>query len=94
LQIDAEAKLEWQQHWMRQGFAALEALLAAGDQRGRFCHGDTPTLADCCLAPQIFNALRFGVDMAPYPTLMAIDARCADVPAFVAAHPSRQPDAE
>jgi maleylpyruvate isomerase len=94
LQVDAEAKLEWQQHWMRQGFAALEALLAGSEERGRFCHGDTPTLADCCLIPQIFNALRFGVDMAPYPTLMAIDARCGDVPAFVAAHPSRQPDSE
>jgi len=94
LQIDAEAKLEWQQHWMRQGFAALEALLADSGERGRFCHGDTPTLADCCLVPQIFNGQRFGVDMEPYPTLMAIDARCTDVPAFVAAHPSRQPDAE
>jgi maleylacetoacetate isomerase len=94
LQVDAEAKLEWQQHWMRQGFAALEALLADSDDSGRFCHGDTPTLADCCLVPQIFNALRFGVDMAPYPTLMAVHAACAEVPAFVAAHPAQQPDAE
>jgi len=60
----------------------------------RFCHGDLPTLADCCLVPQVFNALRFNVSLAAYPTVERIHAACAELPAFLAAHPSQQPDAE
>ena len=93
LQVSEADKLAWSQHWIAEGFAALEALLAASPDTGRFCHGDTPGLADCCLVPQVFNARRFEVDLAPYPTLAAIDAACAELPAFAAAHPSQQADA-
>ncbi|WP_295993104.1 maleylacetoacetate isomerase [Rugamonas sp.] len=94
LGISDEAKLEWYRHWTREGLAMVEAHLARDPQTGRFCHGDTPTLADCCLVPQVFNALRFNVGLAPYPTLERIHAACAELPAFLAAHPSQQPDAE
>ncbi|MET0319453.1 MAG: maleylacetoacetate isomerase [Duganella sp.] len=94
LQQTEEAKLAWQQHWLRTGMATLEALLAGDAHTGRFCHGDQPGLADCCLAPQVFSAQRFGVDLAPYPTVMRIHEACAALPAFQRAHPSQQPDAE
>jgi glutathione S-transferase len=77
-----------------EGFRILETRLAREPQTGRFCHGDLPGLADCCLIPQIFNAERFKVDLAPYPTLRRINEACALLPAFAAAHPARQPDAE
>jgi maleylpyruvate isomerase len=92
--LSEEVKLEWQQHWLRAGMATLEAMLAGDQQTGRYCHGDTPTVADCCLVPQVFGAQRFGVDMAPYPTVMRIHANCGALPAFQQAHPSQQPDAE
>ncbi|WP_332852497.1 maleylacetoacetate isomerase [Duganella sp. S19_KUP01_CR8] len=94
LKVTEEVKLEWQQHWLRTGMATLERLLADDTRTGRYCHGDTPTLADCCLVPQVFGAQRFGVDMAPYPTIMRIFEACAELPAFQQAHPSQQPDAE
>lgn len=93
LGVAPEKKLAWSRHWMREGLAALETALAKGGA-GRFCHGDTPTLADCCLVPQMFNARRFEVDLSPYPTLVRIDAACAELPAFEQAHPTRQPDTE
>lgn len=92
--LSEAAKLAWQQHWLQTGMAALEALLAGSSDTGLYCHGDTPTLADCCLVPQVFSARRFGVDTAPYPTIMRIDAACAALPAFQRAHPAQQPDAE
>ena len=94
LQVSDDAKNEWYRHWVREGFAALEAHLARDPAPGRFCLGDTPTLADCFLVPQVYNAARFDVDMTPYPRIAAIDAACAELPAFAAAHPGRQPDAE
>jgi len=94
LAVSEEVKLEWQQHWLRTGLAALEALLANDVRTGRYSHGDTPTLADCCLVPQVFGAQRFGVDMTPYPTIMRIHAACNELPAFQQAHPAQQPDAE
>jgi maleylpyruvate isomerase len=94
LKLDEAAKLEWIRHWMQQGLATFEAHLARDAATGRFCHGDTPTLADCCLVPQVFNAERFEVDLAPYPNIVRISANCAALPAFQAAHPSQQPDAE
>lgn len=93
LGISEEAKTAWIHQWMKLGLAAFEALLADG-KAGRYCHGDTPSLADCCLMPQVFNAQRFGVDLAPYPQIARIAANCAALPAFQAAHPSRQADAE
>jgi maleylacetoacetate isomerase len=96
--ISEDAKNEWYRHWIKEGFAAVEAHLARGllneSAPGRFCHGDTPTMADCLLVPQVYNAQRFDVDMTPYPRIAAIDAACAALPAFEAAHPSRQGDAE
>ena len=93
LGVSEEVKQQWIQHWVKLGFAALEQQLAASPQRGRFCFGDTPTMADCCLIPQIFNARRFEVDMTPYPTLTAIDEACFQLKAFQLAQPSAQPDA-
>jgi maleylpyruvate isomerase len=92
--LSDEAKNAWYVHWVQEGFAALETLLARSSDTGRFCHGDTPTIADCLLVPQVFNASRFGIDLAPYPTIVRIDAACQAVPAFAAAHPSNQADAE
>ncbi|WP_432379483.1 maleylacetoacetate isomerase [Duganella sp. P38] len=94
LGVSEEVKLDWQQHWLRTGLATLESLLAGDPRTGRYSHGDTPGLADCCLVPQVFGAQRFGVDMAPYPVIMRIHAACEALPAFQQAHPSRQPDAE
>ncbi|MDG2525625.1 maleylacetoacetate isomerase [Stenotrophomonas sp. HITSZ_GD] len=94
--VEAEAarREEWTRHWMREGFAALETLLAGHPDTGDFCHGDTPGLADCCLVPQLYNAHRFGVDLAPYPTLRRIEQACLALPAFDRARPERQPDAQ
>jgi maleylacetoacetate isomerase len=85
---------QWVVHWIAEGFAALEARLARESETGRWCHGDAPGLADCVLIPQIYNARRFNVPLAAYPTLLRIDAEAAAHPAFTAAHPARQPDAE
>lgn len=81
---------EWIQHWTHSGLAGVEKLVAAG--AGTCCFGDTPTLADCVLVPQLFHARRFGCDLSAYPTLTRIDAVCNEHPAFKAAHPSQQPD--
>jgi maleylpyruvate isomerase len=90
-EADREA---WYQHWLGEGMRTLEVQLANSADTGRFCHGDTPTMADCFLVPQLFNARRVGIDLAPFPTIVRIDAACVDIPAFQAAHPSQQPDAE
>ena len=89
-----EAKNAWYVHWVQEGFAALEAHLAESPDTSRFCHGDSPTMADCLLVPQVFNASRFGIDLTPYPTIVRIDAACQQVSAFAAALPSRQGAAE
>jgi len=94
LGVSDAAKNDWVQHWIRLGLAALEAELARSPRRGVFCFGDTPTIADCCLVPQLFNAQRFNVDLGDYPTLAAIDRACQALPAFAQAHPARQPDSE
>jgi maleylacetoacetate isomerase len=93
LGLSEAQKTLWYHHWMKKGFDALEALLVAGPDTGSYCHGASPTMADCLLVPQMFNARRYGFDLTPYPTLLRIDARCATHPAFIAAHPMRQPDA-
>lgn len=82
----------WVRHWVVEGFNALEALLQH-EQAGDFCIGSSPTLADCCVVPQVYNARRFGVDMAPYPAIARIERACLALPAFDAARPERQPDA-
>ena len=83
----------WYRHWVEEGFGALEARLSSEPETGRFCHGDTPGLADCCLVPQVYNARRYGCDLEAFPTLLRIDAACAELEAFRAAAPERQPDA-
>ncbi|KRG43625.1 maleylacetoacetate isomerase [Stenotrophomonas panacihumi] len=94
VEADAARREEWTRHWMREGFAALETMLAGSPDTGRFCHGDTPGLADCCLVPQLYNAHRFGVDLAPYPTLQRIEQACLALPVFDRARPEQQPDAQ
>jgi maleylpyruvate isomerase len=82
---------EWARTFIGRGLDALERAVADG--AGRFCHGDTPGLADCYLVPQLYNARRYGVDLAPYATLRRIEEACAALAPFQAAHPDRQPDA-
>ena len=84
---------DWTRHWIRGGFDAMERMLVESVDTGRFCHGDIPTLADCCLVPQMYNARRFKLDLEPYPTLVRIDAACLALPAFAAAKPESQADA-
>ena len=87
---DEEARTRWYCHWIAQGFAALEARL---DETHRFCHEHAPTLADVCLVPQVYNALRYACELKPYPKLMRIYQACLDLPPFAAAAPENQPDA-
>jgi maleylacetoacetate isomerase/maleylpyruvate isomerase len=82
----------WYRYWIADGLAKLEAELAG--KAGKFCHGDAPTMADCCLVPQIFNAKRFNSDLAPYPTVTRVFDACMKLEAFDRAQPSKQPDAE
>ena len=84
----------WYRHWIADGLAKFEADLANTKGTGRFCHGDAPTMADCCLVPQIFNAQRYQCDTAAYPTTMRVFAECMKLDAFDRAQPSKQPDAE
>lgn len=93
LGVSEEQKQAWIQHWIGSGFAALEILLADNPSTGEFCEGDVPTVADCCLIPQVYNASRFNVDMTPYPIIQRINAACLALPAFEAARPENQPDA-
>jgi maleylpyruvate isomerase len=86
-QVDA-----WYRHWIGDGLAKLEAEVSG--HKGKFCHGDSPTLADCCLVPQIFNAQRYSSDLAPYPATMRIFDACMKLEAFSRAQPSKQADAE
>lgn len=85
-------KSGWIAHWIETGLTAFEQALAQSGRSGLFCCGDTPTLADCALVPQVFSARRFNVEVANYPLLAAIDARCAALPAVIDAHPKNQPD--
>ncbi|CAO3435333.1 maleylacetoacetate isomerase [Azospirillum endophyticum] len=91
---DEEARNAWYVHWVAEGFRGLEAMLAGDDRVGRFCFGDEPTLADICLVPQVFNAGRMNCPLKAYPTIRRIAAAAAELPAFQAAEPGRQPDAE
>lgn len=84
---------QWCRKWLGDGLAACEALVVRGGEH-RFCFGDTPGMADICLIPQLFSADRFGVDLSAMPRLRAIREACEALPAFAAAHPSRQPDSE
>jgi len=87
-------KNKWYEHWIHDGMARFEADLARTKGAGKFCHGDTPTVADCCLVPQIFNAQRFNCDLSHAPTSLRIFNECMKLDGFQRAQPSRQPDAE
>ena len=94
---DEEQINAWYRHWIADGFAKLEADLnrdKSSGGTGKFCHGDLPTMADCCLVPQVFNAKRYSADLGPYPTLLRIFDACMKLEAFDRAQPSKQPDAE
>jgi maleylpyruvate isomerase len=93
LHIDEAAKIKWIQHWITLGFAAFEAQLVSSARTGEFCHGNTPTLADCCLIPQLYNARRFDTPLEAYPNLLRVEAACLALEAFQNARPEAQPDA-
>jgi maleylacetoacetate isomerase len=82
-----EARNDWYRHWVREGFIALEEM--ARPNAGRFLFGNSLSLADICLVPQMFNARRFALDLDPFPTLVRADAEAAGIEAFSAAHPDR-----
>lgn len=90
LGVDDDAKNTWYRHWVEVGFEKVEQLL---DSNNAFCVGEQPSLADVCLVPQVFNAIRFNVNMAAYPKIAAIYERCNKLDAFIDAAPQNQPDA-
>ncbi len=94
-QFDAteSQRADWSRHWIATGFDALEVMLADNAATGRFCHGDTPGLADACLVPQVYNALRWKLPLESYPTLRRIHDACDELDAFRHAAPEAQPDA-
>lgn len=83
----------WYRHWIADGLGKFESELTRGGM-GTYCHGDAPTLADCCLVPQIFNAKRYNCDLAPYPATMRVFDACMKLDAFDRAQPAKQGDAE
>jgi maleylpyruvate isomerase len=93
LQVAEPARNEWYRHWVAQGFAAFEELLAGSRDTAKFCHGDTPGIADVCLVPQVFNAQRYECPLGGYPTLMRVFDTCMKLPAFDTAQPMKQPEA-
>lgn len=84
-------KNDWYSHWIAEGFSALESLLSRYG-KGKYCFGDSPSLADCCLVPQVANALRFGCDLSEYSRVMSVYKSCLEHAAFQLAAPSEQPD--
>lgn len=92
LGLSQETINDWIQGWIRDGFDALEPMVEK--HGGHYAFGDSPTMADCCLVPQVYSARRFELDLAPWPLLTAAADRAAQHPAFQAAHPNRQPDAK
>ena len=93
LKVSEDEKNAWYAHWIREGLSAIETQIANDPRTGRFCHGDSPTLADVCLVPQLANARRGNIDVHDYPTLARIEQACNALPAFADAAPMEQPDA-
>lgn len=91
MKVTDEQRKAFYNHWIQDGLAAVERLLVAHGS-GPYCFGDAPTMADCCLVPQVFNAVRMGCDMSGFPRTMAVFEHCEQQPAFQAAAPSKQPD--
>jgi maleylpyruvate isomerase len=94
LEIDEARRGEWSRHWIALGFAALERVLAQGGTAGNCCYGDAPTVADCCLIPQVFNAQRVNCPLEPFPTIRRIYEHCMRQEVFARAAPAAQSDAE
>jgi maleylpyruvate isomerase len=92
--LDDAQRDEWTRHWIAVGFEAAERTLSGDSQTGSFCHGESPTLADCCLVPQIANSQRVQMTLDAYPTLRRINDNCLRLRAFIDAAPAAQPDAE
>jgi maleylacetoacetate isomerase len=90
LGLDEAAVNAWSRHWIEEGLVAIEQMI----EPGPYAFDGTPTLADICIVPQLANARRFGVDLGPFPRIIAVDAAARQHPAFAAAAPERQPDAE
>jgi maleylacetoacetate isomerase len=93
LGADEAARERWTRHWITEGFAALELVLADNPSTGTFCEGDIPTLADCCLVPQVYNAQRFNISLDPWPNIRRINKACLEIDAFEQARPENQPHA-
>jgi maleylacetoacetate isomerase len=93
LGADEAQRLAWMRHWMALGLAGFEAQVVDHPSTGDFCEGETPTMADCCLVPQLYNARRFGLELSDWPTLLRIEANCQALAAFQDAAPEQQPDA-
>lgn len=83
----------WVKRWIHTGFSAVEDMLNDNPSTGDFCEGDIPSIADCCLIPQVYNARRFAIDISQYPTIARIEAHCLSLEPFDRARPENQPDA-
>ncbi len=94
MKLSEEDKNRWYKHWCEQGLAAVEQVLAHDQRIGRYCYGDTPSLADCLLVPQVANAQRMNCDLSAMPTVVRINDACLQLPAFIDASPAKQIDAE
>ena len=94
LSIDNDGKMAWYRHWTESGLAAVEAMLASSADTGRYCHGDEPTIADCCLLPQVYNAHRFQCNMEAFGTIRRVCAALNELEPVRRAAPENQPDAE
>ena len=93
LGVDQAGRESWSRHWIAEGLSAFEALVHDNPSTGEYCEGELPSLADCCLIPQLYNARRLQMDLTPYPILLRIEANCLALQAFQQAAPERQPDA-
>lgn len=92
LGLDEPRRHAWVRHWVARGLAAFELMLADSPSTGDYCDGEMPTMADCCLVPQVYNARRFDIEISQWPTIDRIVAACDELPAFADAHPDQQPD--
>jgi maleylpyruvate isomerase len=93
LNVEKPARDQWYRHWIGEGFKALESMLACSPATGRYCHGETPGLADICLVPQVFNARRFECGLDSFPTITRIERACLELEEFANAAPENQSDA-
>jgi len=92
LKLDEAQRTAWIQHWLTAGLQAMEQLLVEKNPTGKFCHGDTPTVADICLVTQVTPAQLFKTELASFPRVMRVYDHCMTIPAFAESHPRKQPD--